>query len=127
MTNCSLDCASISRASATCHLTKFSHRNCKQAMVNKTIVTDNANVWGEPLLLNVLTQWGQNDFEYYSNRNENDMGKFLSLAICICDLKAPLRVTIANKSANLVKLKSKFKNYLAPLCLYTVNNSLFTN
>ena len=48
MTNCSLDCASISRASATCHLTKFSHRNCKQAMVNKTIVTDNANVWGNP-------------------------------------------------------------------------------
>ena len=81
---------------------------------------------GEPLLLDVLTQWGQNDFEYYSNRNENDMGKFLSLAICICDLKAPLRVTIANKSANLVKLKSKFKNYLAPLCLYTVNNALFT-
>ena len=77
MTNCSLHCASISRASATCHLTKFSHRNCKQAMVNKTIVTDNANVWGEPLLLDVLTLWGQNYFEILIPNNKQ--GKSLKV------------------------------------------------
>ena len=98
MTNCSLDCASISRASATCHLTKFSHRNCKQAMVNKTIVTDNANVWGEPLLLDVLTLWGQNYFEaipIYNqgksllSKRKSSIGKGSSLAINIFDIKAP--------------------------------------